>query len=269
MPMTDQTPKGDRIAKVLARAGIASRRDSEKIVEAGRVKVNGVKIITPAFNVQPTDKIMLDGEPLTPAQEPRLWLYHKPTGLVTTARDEQGRDTVFDNLPENLPRVMSVGRLDLNSEGLLLLTNDGGVKRTMELPSTGWTRRYRVRVRGYLKEDSFEPLTRGITVDGEHFAPMTVQFDRQQGANAWLTFGLKEGKNREIRRAVEYLGFTVNRLIRISYGPFQLRDLKPGQVEEVKRRVLFDQMGWTREEPEEQKPKISPRKRKLKRPTRS
>ena len=224
--MADETPKGDRIAKVLARAGVASRRDSEKLVEAGRIKVNGKKIFSPALNVQANDKIEFDGEPIEPPEEPRLWLYHKPIGLVTSARDEKGRETVFDKLPEGLPRVVSVGRLDMNSEGLLLLTNDGGLKRTLELPSTGWTRRYRVRIKGYPREGAFEPLTQGITVEGERFQPMTIQMDRQTGANFWLTIGLKEGKNREIRRAMEFLGFTVNRLIRISYGPFQLRDLK-------------------------------------------
>ena len=252
--MADETPKGDRIAKVLARAGVASRRDSEKLIEAGRIQVNGKKIFSPALNVQASDKIEFDGEPIEPPEEPRLWPYHKPIGLVTSARDEKGRETVFDKLPEGLPRVVSVGRLDMNSEGLLLLTNDGGLKRTLELPSTGWTRRYRVRIKGYPREGAFEPLTQGITVDGERFQPMSIQMDRQTGANFWLTIGLKEGKNREIRRAMEFLGFTVNRLIRISYGPFQLRDLKPGEVEEVKRRVLADQLGWSN------KPKVLPRK---------
>ncbi len=252
--MADTPPKGDRIAKVLARAGVASRRDCEKIIAAGRVKVNGKTLQSPALNVTDRDVILLDGEPIKAPDTPRLWLYHKPPGLVTTERDEKGRDTVFDNLPDTLPRVMSVGRLDLNSEGLLLLTNDGGVKRHLELPSTGWTRRYRVRINGRPTEQDLAPLTKGMVVDGERFQPMQVQLDRQQGANAWLTLGLKEGKNREIRRAMAEVGFTVNRLIRISYGPFQMRDLKPGEVEEVKQRVLKDQMGWS------QKPKLSPRK---------
>ncbi|MGB0799127.1 MAG: pseudouridine synthase [Planktomarina sp.] len=252
--MADDTPKGDRIAKVLARAGVASRRDAEKLILAGMVKVNGKVISSPALNVQATDKIEYDGKEIGEPDAPRLWLYHKPTGLVTTTRDEKERETVFDTLPETMPRVMSVGRLDMNSEGLLLLTNDGGLKRQLELPSTGWTRRYRVRIKGYPQGDAFDPLTKGITVDGEYFQPMSVQMDRQTGANFWLTLGLKEGKNREIRRAMEYLGFAVNRLIRVSYGPFQLRDLKPGEVEEVKSRVLADQMGWST------KPKISPRK---------
>ena len=261
--MADETTKGDRIAKVLSRAGVASRRDSEKLIEAGRIKVNGKKIFSPALNVQLNDKIEFDGKPVEAPDEPRLWLYHKPIGLVTSARDEKGRKTVFDSLPETLPRVMSVGRLDMSSEGLLLLTNDGGLKRTLELPSTGWTRRYRVRIKGYPQEGAFEPLTKGITVEGEHFQPMTVQLDRKTGANLWLTIGLKEGKNREIRRAIEFLGFTVNRLIRISYGPFQLRELKPGEVEEVKRRVLADQLGWST------KPKVLPRKSRTRPTTRN
>ncbi len=241
--MSTTSPPGDRIAKVLARAGVASRREAERMVEAGRVTVNGRKIDSPALNVTPGDKITVDGKPLAAAEPPRLWLYHKPAGLVTSARDEKGRATVFDNLPEGMPRVMSVGRLDLNSEGLLLLTNDGEIKRRMELPSTGWLRRYRVRVRGIPKDEMLEPLRKGLTVDGERFQPMEVTLDRQQGANAWLTIALREGKNREIRRAAEAVGLIVNRLIRISYGPFQLGTLKEGAVEELKSRVVRDQLG--------------------------
>lgn len=248
---TDDKP--ERIAKRLARAGVASRRVAETMIAEGRVTVNGETITSPALNVTASDAITVDGNPVAEAERARLWLYHKPTGLVTTERDEKGRDTVFNNLPEDLPRVMSVGRLDMNSEGLLLLTNDGGVKRQLELPSTGWLRRYRVRVKGTPKDDDLQPLRDGITVDGERFQPMIVSLDRQQGANAWLTIGLREGKNREIRRAAEALGLTVNRLIRISYGPFQLRELKAGEVEEVKSRVLADQMGWST------KPKLQPK----------
>jgi 23S rRNA pseudouridine2605 synthase len=237
------SPDGERIAKVLARAGVASRREAERMIEAGRVSVNGKVIDSPALNVGPRDKIMVDEAPLADPEPPRLWLYHKPTGLVTTAKDEKGRETVFDALPEDMPRVMSVGRLDLNSEGLLLLTNDGAIKRQLELPATGWVRKYRVRVKGEPTEDSLTPLRKGLTVDGERFQPMGVSLDRQQGANAWLTVSLREGKNREIRRAMEAIGLTVNRLLRVSYGPFRLGDLKAGEVEEVRARVLRDQLG--------------------------
>lgn len=245
---TSETPKGDRIAKVLARAGVASRREAERMIEAGRVRVNGEQILSPALNVTESDKITLDGTPVSEPEPPRMWLYHKPTGLVTTDRDEKGRGTIYDDLPEDMPRVMSIGRLDLNSEGLLLLTNDGGIKRKLELPATGWLRRYRARVNGRPTEAALEPLRQGITVDGENFQPMTVTIDRQQGANAWLTIGLREGKNREIRRAMDHVGLSVNRLIRISYGPFQLGELKPGAVEEIRRKIVRDQMGITLED---------------------
>ncbi|TCP60853.1 23S rRNA pseudouridine2605 synthase [Rhodovulum bhavnagarense] len=241
--MENQTEKGDRIAKVLARAGIASRREAERMIEAGRVSVNGHKIDSPALNVTAADKITVDGKALATPEPPRLWLYHKPSGLVTTARDEKGRPTVFEKLPEDMPRVMSVGRLDLTSEGLLLLTNDGEIKRRLELPSTGWLRKYRARVKGTPKDEDFAPLRRGITIDGEKFQPMEVTLDRQQGANAWITVGIREGRNREIRRAMEAIGLSVNRLIRVSYGPFRLGDLKPGAVEEVRARVLREQLG--------------------------
>ncbi len=247
--MSNTPPPGDRIAKVLARAGIASRREAERMIEAGRVTVNGKTIDSPALNVTPSDRITVDGKPVAEPEPARLWLYHKPTGLVTTNRDEKGRPTIFDNLPEDMPRVMSVGRLDLNSEGLLLLTNDGGIKRKLELPSTGWLRKYRVRINGRPKDEDFAPLRQGLVIEGERFQPMTVSLDRQQGANAWLTIGLREGKNREIRRAIEDIGFTVNRLLRVSYGPFQLGDLKPGEVEEIRRRVLRDQLGLEPETP--------------------
>ncbi|MDG2340544.1 MAG: pseudouridine synthase, partial [Paracoccaceae bacterium] len=217
--MTQETPKGDRIAKVLARAGVASRREAERMIEAGRVSVNGKLLTSPALNVTASDKIVVDGKLIGEAEETRLWLYHKPTGLVTTNSDEQGRETVFDKLPEELPRVMTVGRLDLNSEGLLLLTNDGELKRKLELPSTGWLRKYRVRVKGTPSEHMLAPLRNGIIIDREKFQPMSVTLDRQQGSNAWLTIGIREGKNREIRRAMDFVGLTVNRLIRVSYGP--------------------------------------------------
>lgn len=238
-----ETPEGERIAKVLSRAGIASRREAERLIELGEVKVNGKVITSPALNVTPKDKITVRGEPVAEPEPPRLWLYYKPEGLVTSASDEKGRDTVFDHLPEDMPRVMSIGRLDLNSEGLLLLTNDGELKRKLELPSTGWLRKYRVRVKGNPTEPEIEPLRKGITIDGERFQGMEVKIDRHQGANAWLTVGLREGKNREIRRAMNHIGLTVNRLIRISYGPFRLNELQPGEVEELKPRVLREQLG--------------------------
>jgi len=236
-------PPGERIAKVLSRRGIASRREAERLIETGEVAVNGKVITSPALNVTAKDRITVSGKALPEEEPARLWLYYKPEGLVTSAADEKGRDTVFDHLPEDMPRVMSVGRLDLNSEGLLLLTNDGGLKRRLELPSTGWLRKYRVRVNGNPTDDQLEPLRKGITVDGERFQPMQVTLDRIQGANAWLTVGLREGRNREIRRAMNAIDLYVNRLIRVSYGPFRLNDLRPGQVEEVRPKVLRDQLG--------------------------
>lgn len=242
-------PKGERIAKVLARAGVASRREAERMIDAGRVVVNGATITSPALNVTQSDTISVDGKPIADPEPPRIWLYHKPAGLVSTESDEKGRPTIYDGLPVDLPRVMSIGRLDLNSEGLLLLTNDGGVKRKLELPSTGWLRRYRVRVNGRPQDADFEPLRQGIVADGEVFQPMQVTLDRQQGANAWLTLGLREGKNREIRRAMGELGFKVSRLIRVSFGPFQLGELKPGAVEELRRKIVRDQLGLPAEDP--------------------
>ena len=234
---------GERIAKVLARAGVASRREAERMIEAGRVSVNGRAVESPALNVASSDRIRVDGRDVAAPEPPRLWLHHKPPGLVTTASDERGRPTVFAALPPDMPRVMSVGRLDLTSEGLLLLTNDGAIKRRLELPSTGWLRRYRVRVHGAPSDAALEPLRRGLTIGGERFQPMTATLDRQQGANAWLTIALREGRNREIRRALEAVGLSVNRLIRVSYGPFQLGGLAPGAVEEVRPKVLRDQLG--------------------------
>ena len=236
-------PPGERIAKVLSRRGIASRREAERLIETGEVAVNGKVITSPALNVTAKDRITVSGKALPEEEPARLWLYYKPEGLVTSAADEKGRDTVFDHLPEDMPRVMSIGRLDLNSEGLLLLTNDGGLKRRLELPSTGWLRKYRVRVNGNPTDDQLEPLRRGITIEGERFQPMQVTLDRIQGANAWLTVGLREGRNREIRRAMNAIDLYVNRLIRVSYGPFRLNDLKPGEVEEVRPKVLRDQLG--------------------------
>ena len=235
--------KGERIAKVLSRRGVASRREAERMIVEGRVSVNGRVIDSPALNVTETDRILVDRKPVSAPEPPRLWLYHKPPGLVTSAADEKGRPTVFEALPEDMPRVMSVGRLDLTSEGLLLLTNDGEIKRRLELPSTGWLRRYRVRCHGVPDPAALERLRKGIEVEGTRFRPMEVVLDREQGSNAWLTIGLREGRNREIRRAMVAIGATVNRLIRISYGPFQLGTLKPGEVEEVRPKILRDQLG--------------------------
>ena len=261
--------KSERIAKVLARAGVASRREAERMIAAGRIGVNGALIDSPALNVGPGDAVTVDGAPLAEPEPARVWLYHKPTGLVTTERDEKGRETVFGNLPEEMPRVMSVGRLDINSEGLLLLTNDGEIKRRLELPSTGWLRKYRVRVKGTPKDEDFAPLRDGLTIEGLRYQPMTVSLDRQQGANAWATVSIREGKNREVRRAMEAIGLTVNRLIRVSYGPFRLGELKPGAVEEVKARVLRDQLGMAKDGPAptgaakaKKKPKLRSRSRR-------
>ncbi len=213
------------------------------MIEAGRVRLNGKRLDTPAITVTEHDKIEVDGKQIGEAEPARLWRYHKPQGLVTTERDEKGRPTVFDRLPMDLPRVMSVGRLDIASEGLLLLTNDGGLKRQLELPSTGWLRRYRVRVHGVVTDRMVEPLLNGITVDGVRYQPMQLQIDSQKGANAWLTVGIREGKNREVRRAMDAVGLTVNRLIRTAYGPFQLGELVAGQVDEIRAKVVREQLG--------------------------
>ncbi len=249
--MTDQTAgdstKGERIAKRLARAGLCSRREAERWIAEGRVAVDGTVLATPAVTVTDTSHITVDGKPLPEAERTRLWRYHKPPGLVTSHKDPQGRPTVFERLPDDMPRVISVGRLDLNSEGLLLLTNDGELARHMELPATAWVRRYRVRIHGTPDPAQLSGLERGLTVDGVAYGPIKAVLDRQQGSNAWLTVSLKEGKNREIRRVMEHLGWTVSRLIRIAYGPFQLGLLEPGQAEEVPARVLAEQLGGKRQ----------------------
>jgi len=239
---SDDASGGERIAKRLARAGLCSRRDAERWIADGRVEVNGRTLNSPAFVVKPGDIVIVDGK-LVPEPEPaRLWRYHKPAGLVTTARDEKGRTTVFEKLPPEMPRVVSVGRLDLTTEGLLLLTNDGELARFLELPSTGWTRRYRVRVHGAVDEKRLAGLAKGLTIEGVQYGPIEATLDRVQGSNAWLTVGIKEGKNREIRKVMESLGLVVNRLIRTAYGPFQLGKLPEGEVEEVPRRVVKDQL---------------------------
>ena len=237
------TPEGDRIAKVIARAGICSRREAEKLIADGRVTVNGKVIASPALNVTGREEIAVDGKVL-PAQEPtRLWRYYKEAGLVTTARDPEGRPTVFDKMPGNMPRVVSVGRLDVNTEGLLLLTNDGELARLLELPSTGWTRRYRVRAFGSIGQPDLDRLKEGISVEGVRYGPIEATLDKVQGSNVWLTLGLKEGKNREVKRVLGALGLKVNRLIRLSFGPFQIGDMQPGEVKQVPNRVLMDQLG--------------------------
>ena len=237
-------PAGEmRIAKAIARAGICSRRDAERLIGEGRVSVDGRVLKSPALNVTGREKIIVDGKPLPAAEGVRLWRYHKPKGRVTTHKDPEGRPTVFEALPETLPRVISVGRLDFNSEGLLLLTNDGELARHLELPATGWLRRYRVRAWGKVTAEQLEGLAQGVTVEGVRYEPIEARLDREQGDNVWLTVAIREGKNREVRKVLLSLGLDVNRLIRISFGPFQLTDLQPGAVAEIDRRVLRDQLG--------------------------
>jgi 23S rRNA pseudouridine2605 synthase len=235
--------KAERIAKVIARSGLCSRREAERLIAEGRVALDGQVLGSPAVSVTNAAAVTVDGRPLPPPEPPRLWRYHKPRGLITTARDPQGRPTVFERLPPDLPRVNAVGRLDLNSEGLLLLTNDGEVKRRLELPETGWIRRYRVRVHGRVEPERLRALEAGVRVSGIDYGPIRAEVERRTGANAWLRVALKEGKNREVRRVMEHLGLTVNRLIRVAYGPFQLGRLEPGEVREVPRKVLREQLG--------------------------
>jgi len=235
--------RGERIAKWLARAGVASRRDAEKMIAEGRVKLGGKVVETPATFITPGDHVTVDGKPVAAAERTRLFRYHKPDGLVTTHRDPEGRPTVFEKLPAGLPRLISVGRLDLTSEGLLLLTNDGALARKLELPSNGWLRRYRVRVHGRVDEKALAGLARGVTVEGVQYGPIEAGLDARQGTNSWLTVSIHEGKNREIRRVMAHLGLEVTRLIRTAYGPFQLGVLPRGAVEEVNAKVLRDQLG--------------------------
>ena len=240
--MSDTNARGERIAKWLARAGVASRRDAEKLLADGVVKRNGAAVTHPATFIQPGDIVQVRGTVVDEPARTRLWRYHKPDGLVTTHRDPEERPTVFQRLPPGLPRVVSVGRLDLNSEGLLLLTNDGTLARRLELPSNGWLRRYRVRVHGMVDERALAGLARGITVEGLRYGPIEAGLDSKKGENAWLTLSLREGRNREVRRVLAHLGVQVARLIRVAYGPFQLGTLERGAVEEVTGKVLRDQV---------------------------
>lgn len=232
----------ERIAKFIARSGVCSRRAAEELILQQRVTLNGQVINSPAVNVEPTDKILIDGEKLPAIEQTRLWLYYKPTGLITSHKDSS-RPTVFDNLPAGMPRVISVGRLDLNSEGLLLLTNNGELSRLLELPQNGWSRRYKVKVHGQVTQQKLDSVSNGVTIDGVNYGPVKITIDNTQGTNTWLTITLSEGKNREIRRLMQYIGLEVARLIRLSYGPFQLGSLKKGEVKEVPHKVLKEQLG--------------------------
>ncbi len=243
--MTDKTPleKTERIAKVMARAGLCSRREAERWISAGRVQVDGARLDSPAVTVTAASTILVDGKPI-PKQEPsRLWRYHKAKGLLTTHNDPQGRPTLFDALPREMPRVLSIGRLDINSEGLLLLTNDGELARKLELPATGWIRRYRVRAYGRIAQKELDALAKGTTVEGLRYGPIDAKLDSQQGGNSWITMAIREGKNREVRRVLESIGMRVNRLIRVSYGPFHLGNLKIDQIDEVSPAALRDLVG--------------------------
>jgi 23S rRNA pseudouridine2605 synthase len=233
---------GERIAKIMARAGLCSRREAEAWIVAGRVAVNGAVIASPALDVTSRDRITVDGEPLPQRERTRLFLYHKPRGLLTSHADARGRPTIFAALPKGLPRLISVGRLDLNTEGLLLLTNDGGLARALELPATGWLRRYRVRAHGRVRQGDLDRLRDGIIIDRIRYGAIEARLEREQGSNLWLTFAMREGKNREVKNVLGHLGLAVNRLIRVSFGPFQLGELPEGAIEEVRTRVLRDQL---------------------------
>jgi len=241
--MSDKTSNGERIAKVMARAGLASRREAEAWIAEGRVSVNGQVITSPALNVSPSDRIVIDGTPMPRRERTRMFLYNKPRGLVTTHSDPEGRPTIFGTLSSKLPRLISVGRLDINTEGLLLLTNDGGLARQLELPATAWLRRYRVRANGRVEQAALDELRDGVSVEGVHYGPIDATIERAQGANVWLSFAIREGKNREVRKVLESLDLRVNRLIRVSYGPFMLGDLPEGEVKEIETAALRTELG--------------------------
>jgi 23S rRNA pseudouridine2605 synthase len=242
LAVTEET-QGNRIAKVIARSGVCSRRDAEKLIAEGRVALNGERVMTPAVRIGEHDVIAVDGKPLAEPEPARLWRYHKPAGLVTTHRDPEGRPTVFANLPQRMPRVVSVGRLDFNSEGLLLLTNDGDLARRLEMPSAGWVRRYRVRVFGKVAQADLDTLAQGITIDGVKYGPIVADLERSKGMYSWVSASLKEGKNREVKRVMERLGLKVARLIRVQFGPFHLGQLGEGAAEEIGARLWRQQLG--------------------------
>lgn len=250
--------KPERVAKVIARAGLCSRRDAERWIEMGRVNVNGKPLVTPAMTVLPTDIVEVDGQPLPEREAARMWRYHKPAGLVVSHRDEKDRASVFDKMPDDLPRVISIGRLDINTEGLLLLTNDGGLARLLELPATGWVRRYRVRANGKVAPEALEALKDGLQVDGVQYGPIDAKLDKEQGANVWLTIALREGRNREVKKICEHLGLKVGRLIRTSFGPFQLGELARGAVAEISQKVLNEQVRGGTKRKQGAKPKKPP-----------
>ena len=253
--MSDDTASGERIAKVIARAGICSRRDAEKMIAEGRVALNGEKVTTPATKIGENDVIAIDGKPLDEPEAARLWRYHKPSGLVTTHKDPQGRPTVFANLPKGMPRVVSVGRLDFNSEGLLLLTNDGDLARRLELPASGWTRRYRARLFGRVAQTDLDKLATGITIDGVKYGPIIADLERSKGVYSWALVSLKEGKNREVKRVMERIGVKVARLIRVQFGPFHLGHLEPGQTEEIPAKLWREHLGIGRKKDKDRKPR--------------